>query len=99
MWRRRAQNKTRPAVAGPGRVCLMSIRQPPRAWGGVRSSVDDHGAAAILRPSRLVRAEGCRTLLAVADGGDPAGRNALLHQPALHRVGPALAQRQVVLAG
>src|SRR5208282_1585740 len=71
-------------------------REPER--GARVGSVDDHHVATVLRPRGLVRADHRRTLLAVADGGNPPGLDAKGRQILLGGGGAALAERQVVLA-
>src|SRR6185312_5081535 len=56
-------------------------------------------ADTVASPGALVGADGLRTLLAVADGLDAVGGDALRDQVLAHRVGAPLTQRKVVLAG
>src|SRR5207249_8528717 len=62
-------------------------------------ALDREVGAAILRPARLVVFLALRTVLAVADDGDPprvhAPRDEIVHG----RLGPPLAERQVVFVG
>src|SRR4051812_2657576 len=60
---------------------------------------DDGDAAAILCPAAFVGLGADRAFLAVGNGFDPSGRDALAHQKLLHGIGAAGAQRQVVFAG
>src|SRR5262249_31593082 len=62
-----------------------------------KPSVDGRHAAPILRPRGFVGADHRRTLLAVADGRDAIRRDAERDEHVLHRLGAALAEREVVL--
>src|SRR3954471_23188333 len=64
-----------------------------------KSLLQGSDADAIARPGALVGADHLGPLLAVADGFDAIGRNALRDQILAHRIGPALAERKIVLAG
>src|SRR5216684_8456365 len=67
---------------------------PRRAW-----SIDGGDAPAVLRIGLIVRMRDLRTLLAIADGRDPGRRGAERDKHVFHGLGPAFAERQVVLAG
>ena len=61
--------------------------------------LDDQNAAAVLAPVLFAVADNGRTFLAVGYGAKTAGRHTQRNQIILHRIGPALAQGQIVFAG
>src|SRR5665213_835393 len=65
----------------------------------IRAAGDGGDAAAILRPAGFAGLGTDRTLLAIGDGFQTAGGDALAGQIFLHRIGAACAQRQIVFAG
>src|SRR5208282_66623 len=88
-----AKDRRRPfARARPATLAEPASRTPKGPL------VDDRHAAAVLRPGRFVVTDHRRAFLAVADGSDAAGGDAERDQRAFHRVGAAIAEREVVFA-
>src|SRR5262249_10165478 len=82
-------------VAQPARMHRPAAASRPS--GALRASVDDVGTA-VLAVALFILAQGDGLLRAIADRGDAAAVRASQLERALHGLGPARAQREVVFA-
>src|SRR5437588_3658709 len=101
-WRRGSRNlieaSTTAARPVTARLAVGGRLQPAARTGSELLLQSDDERGATVEPTRLfARVVVLRTLLTIADRRQPAHGDPVAHQVVAHRVGAALAEREVVL--